>query len=144
MMSLSESIRVPQLRRGTRVFFRQRRVNAAACALSLCAMLVFVAGCGQPLRSLMELGAEQDALQRHAASQSDRFAGLLSDVKSGALAVGTARATIIDRYGEPVVERDGTLLYRAPVAFFEGTKVYLDLDAAGVLKNIRVIERSGP
>ena len=144
MMYLSESIRVPQSRRGTRVFFRQRRVSATVCALSLCAALVFVAGCGQPLRTLMELGAEQDALQRHATSQADRFAVLLRDVESGALAAGTARATIIDRYGEPVLERRDVLLYRSPTAFFEGPKVYLELDTAGVLENIRVIERSGP
>jgi hypothetical protein len=104
---------------------------------------VFTAGCGQPLRTLMELGREQDALQECVVSRSAFFTKLLRDIEEGALAPGTARPEIIRLYGTPVLERGGVLLYRHPAAFFEGPKVYLELDAAGRLENIRVVERSG-
>ncbi len=111
--------------------------------ISLLVLLAGVAGCGQPLRTLMELGKEQDALQYSVRSQGVLFAELLRDVEQGALAMGTTRAAIVSRYGRPVLERGSVFLYRYPVAFFQGPKVYLEFDAAGRLENIRLIERSG-
>ena len=103
--------------------------------------LVLAAGCSQPLRTLMELSKEQDELQGTVTSQGVLFAELLRDVEKDALAMGTTRAGIVKRYGRPVLERGTVLLYRYPVAFFEGSKVYLELDAAGRLENIRVVGR---
>jgi len=90
------------------------------------------------------LGKEQDTLQGMVRAQGVSFTGLLRDIEKGALVPGTTRAEIVRRYGRPVLERGHVLLYRHPVAFFEGPKVYLECDAAGRLENIRVVERSGP
>jgi len=119
-------------------------MRAFTVIASLVLLSVLIAGCGQPLRTLMELGKEQDALQGRVKSRGVLFERLLRDVQDDALAMGTERAAIIERYGRPVLERGCVLLYRYPVAFFEGPKVYLELDAAGALENVRVVERSGP
>ncbi len=119
-------------------------MRVLAGTTSLFVFLVFLAGCSPPLRTLMELGKEQDALQGMVKAQGVSFTGLLRDVEKGELAPGTTRAEIIKRYGRPVLERGHVLLYRHPVAFFEGPKVYLECDAAGRLENIRIAERSAP
>ncbi|MGE5280258.1 MAG: hypothetical protein ACM3L6_05910 [Deltaproteobacteria bacterium] len=110
---------------------------------SVLCVLVFAAGCSQPLHTLMDLGAEQDALKARVASRSVLFDELLRDVRKQALQPGVSRRALIERYGEPVLERGSVLLYRYPVAFFEGPKVYLELNAEGRLENVRIVERSG-
>jgi len=112
--------------------------------VSWCAVVVLVvalAGCGQPLHTLQEMGAEKDAQLHLVKAQGVSFKELLHDVDKDALAVGTSRAEIITRYGAPVLENGPVLMYRYPVAFFEGPKIYLELDTSGELENIRIVER---
>jgi len=85
-------------------------MRGLAGTIALGFLLVLAAGCSQPLRTLMELGGEQDTLQSRVKSQGALFAELLRDIEDGALAAGTTRGEIISRYGLPVVERGPVLL----------------------------------
>ncbi|MFH0877551.1 MAG: hypothetical protein V1863_04935 [Candidatus Omnitrophota bacterium] len=111
--------------------------------LYFCCLLVGLAGCSQPLRTLMALGDEQKAQQRLVDQQEKKFDLLWKDVKDGRLATGTSSAEIIRRYGEPVLATSPqTFLYRAPTEYFDTAKVYLVFDPQDKLSEIRIEEKT--
>lgn len=103
-----------------------------------------LAGCSQPLRTLMELGREQKAQQDFVAKAEAQFERLRKDISSGRLTAGELKENVLARYGEPVLEKTqggGQIwLYRFPVVFLGAEKVYLSFDARGRLEKIEVIE----
>lgn len=100
-----------------------------------------LAGCSQPLRTLVDLGAEQKNQRALVKKEDVRFKVLLDDIRHGRLKIGTTlRSQVIARYGEPVLVEDKTLLYRRPVEFFNAPKVYLDFDESGRLAAIKSVE----
>ncbi len=109
-----------------------------AC-LVLCAGFL-ACGCSQPLRTLMDLDAEQKAQQRYVNSEDAKFAVLVKDIKEHRLQPGGMKHRVIARYGEPVVIQDKTFLYRRAQSFFPKTKVYLTFDDKDVLKKINLEE----
>lgn len=106
-------------------------------------LLVGLAGCSQPLRTLMALGEEQKGQQWQVAQQEKKFDLLWNDVKAGRLAKGTPSAEIIRRYGDPVLATSpGTFLYRLPTEYFDTPKVYLIFDPQDKLSDIRIEEKA--
>jgi hypothetical protein len=104
----------------------------------VCCLLV---GCSPPLRTLVDLSAEQKNQRAFVKKEDARFKVLLDDIRYGRLKIGTTlRSQVVARYGEPVLEEDRTLLYRRPVEFFNASKVYLDFDEAGRLAAIKSVE----
>jgi hypothetical protein len=108
----------------------------------LCGIAVFLlSGCSQPLRTLMDVGAEQKAQQNFIKIEQARFKAVLREARAGHIKNGTARESIVARYGEPVLSNGSYFLYRDPVGFFDSPKVYLDFDEKGALIGARIEER---
>ncbi len=105
------------------------------CAVVLASGL---SGCSQPLRTLMALGSEQDGQKRYVESQRQRFKVVLRHARQNRIKYGTARSVVIRRYGEPVLENEGTCLYRDPVDFLHSPKVYMTFDEKQNLLEIRI------
>jgi hypothetical protein len=110
------------------------------CIFLLGGGFLFCAGCSQPLRTLMDLGSEQNAQQSFVRESDARFKVLLRDVKSGRPKTGSTQEQVVARYGQPVLIERNTFLYRSPVGFFDGPKVYLDFDEKKLLIGARINE----
>ncbi len=104
---------------------------------------VFLYGCSQPLRVLMEVDSEQKSQASQVAHQRSLFAALLKDLKRERLKTGTRKSTIVSRYGDPVLEENNSLLYRDPVDFFNSEKVYLSFNDKDELNQIKIEEKDG-
>lgn len=105
-------------------------------------LLGVVAGCSQPLRTLMDVGAEQKAQQQYQQRQETLFYRLIKDIESERLKQGTDLKDITSRYGEPVILSDGTLVYQRPGDYFRATKVYLVFDEGEKLQSVKIKEAS--
>ena len=90
----------------------------------------------------MDLGAEQEAQQSFVRKEKSRFNLLLREARRSRLKLGTPRVEVVSRYGEPILEKGKTMLYRSPVEFFGAPKVYLDFDEAQRLVGVRIIEEN--
>ena len=99
---------------------------------------IFISGCSQPLRTLMDLGSEKNAQGNFVKKQNLKMDMLLQDIKKGRLKKGMSSPFIIARYGEPVLKIKTTFVYRNAVEFFHTPKVYLDFDEKGLLMDIRL------
>jgi hypothetical protein len=125
-------------------------MNLCRCAAHKLSLILFagflfgLTGCGQPLRTLMDLGAEQDAQQVFVSSENKRFEALLRAAKRGKIKAGMSRTEVVNRYGEPILIKEGIgktiLLYRRPAEFLNPAKVYLEFDAQGLLTAVRIEE----
>lgn len=126
-------------------------LNKPVISLILVFALFVICGCGEPLRTLQALGAEQNAQQRYVGIQKHKFNLLMKDIKRAYLKPGFSRAYIISRYGEPVLvtdlsktSSDATLktrfLYRNPVGFIDSEKAYLYFDSNDKLVNFEVLQ----
>lgn len=100
------------------------------CVLLL--VFIFISGCGQGIRALKRVNAEQEAQHRDVAAQSSKFKLLLEHIESDSLEPGLSSQKIINTYGDPILEKeiDGQkrLLYREPLEYNPNQKVYLYLD----------------
>jgi hypothetical protein len=105
-------------------------------------LLWSAAGCSQPLRTLMGIGAEQKAQQQYQQRQETLFYRLVKDVESGRLKQGADREDVLRRYGDPIVLNDGTIVYQRPGDYFRATKVYMVFDDDDKLRTLRVQEAS--
>lgn len=86
----------------------------------------------------MALGKEQDGQKQYVEKQRSRFKVVLRHARQNRIKKGTARSVIIRRYGEPVLESEGTCLYRDPVDFLNSPKVYLTFDEKQNLLEIKI------
>lgn len=129
-------------------FYKTRRgLLKGMCFLIFCSLC----GCSQPLKTLMDLGAEQKAQQVQVAFQEKKFALLLKEAKAGRIEIEkTTSAEVRSRYGEPVLEQKSGVpgektiwMYRKPVAFIDSSKVYFEFDGKGHVLNIRIEESRG-
>lgn len=111
--------------------------------ISILVLLGLFSGCSQPMRTLMELDSEQKSQCAQVEAQRARFEVLLRDAKNKRLKLGSRRASIVSRYGLPVLEQDNVLFYRDPVDFFNSDKVYLTINALGALTDIRIEKKDG-
>lgn len=91
----------------------------------------------------MALGKEKKAQEDYVARARSRFKVLLDDLRKDRLKAGTVKTDVTRRYGEPVLEDEGVLLYRDPVDFMHSTKVYLTFDADKRLIKTRIDARDG-
>ncbi len=103
---------------------------------------IFVSGCSQPLRTLMSVGSEQKAQGAYVKRQDRCFDLLMRDIKRERLKIGVSDQYVISRYGEPVLKKGSTFVYRKAVEFLDTPKVYLDFDEKGLLTNIRVQDQN--
>jgi len=129
-------------------FYKMRR----ACMQGLCFLILSgLLGCSQPLRTLMDLGAEQNAQQVQVAVQEKKFALLLKEAKAGRIRIEkTTSAQVRSRYGEPVLEQKAQApgektiwMYRKPVAFIDSAKVYVGFDDRDNVSSVRIEESRG-
>ena len=104
--------------------------------------LLFFAGCGQPLRTLMAIDAEQKAQQRYQRRQEVLFYRLVEDVKAGRLKEGVSRQEVLRRYGDPITMDETSIVYRKPCAYFKATKVAVSFDEDDRIKTLRIEEAS--
>jgi hypothetical protein len=122
----------------------RRRTTHKLSFILFASFLFGLTGCGQPLRTLMDLGAEQDAQQVFVSSENKRFEALLRAAKRGKIRAGMSRTEVVNRYGEPILIKEGIgkmiLLYRRPAEFLNPAKVYLEFDAQGFLTAVRIEE----
>ena len=92
----------------------------------------------------MGLSAEQKAQRADVERQKSHFALLLKDIQRQRLTTGMTETAVVNRYGEPVLIKEGPAgrqvqavwLYRDPVKLIGGTKVYLSFDAQKTLIDI--------
>ncbi|MFH0940858.1 MAG: hypothetical protein V1840_03275 [Candidatus Omnitrophota bacterium] len=111
------------------------------CVIAIFSLVCGSLGCSQPLRTLMAVGSEQKAQQSFVKIEEARFKAVLREARAGRIKKGTARESIVARYGEPVINTESYCLYRGPVDFFNSPKVYLDFDEKGALIGTRIAER---
>ncbi len=111
-------------------------------ALIFVSLPIFCLGCSQPIRTLKALGQEQDAQKRYVAEARSHFSRLLGDLRQEKIGPGTPLSVVISRYGEPISEEAGVLLYRDPVDFLHSDKVYLTFDENNKLVKYKIETRN--
>lgn len=121
-------------------------MNKIAMALSF--LLVFTAGCGPALKTLIEAGKSQTQMQEIYKTETKRFETVKKGIKSGAISKGLSKEKIVQRYGEPVVivsdsqtGREKWVYKPASSSFFEGAKIYLFFDNDGALDEIKMLRQ---
>ncbi|MBL7068591.1 MAG: hypothetical protein ISS34_01860 [Candidatus Omnitrophica bacterium] len=95
---------------------------------------------------LMKIAREQQEMERILKEETDIYNCVKDAVKKKKIAVGESQATIIKKYGKPVVaiSKEGSLerwVYKPSYAsYFDRTKIYLFFDGK-ILKEIRDMEK---
>lgn len=102
-------------------------------------LLIALAGCSQPLKTLMAVGQEQAGQQAYVREKEARFEALWRDVQRARLLPGLRQEKVLARYGEPVLRKGRTFLYRNPVEFTGAKKVYLEFDEQDILQSIKAV-----
>lgn len=105
-------------------------------------MLIFIlfvcSACSQSLRTLITVSNEQKSQAAYLAAQEKNLKILINDIERQKIKGGITRAYCIDRYGEPISQRQEdnqtVLLYRHPRDFFPSEKVYLYFGEDGLLR----------
>lgn len=104
-------------------------------AFVLASFLFFLAGgCClipeyQPLMNLKNLEEEHSRTAEGLKKDEARYYKLVRDLKEGGLKKGAAKKAIFSEYGQPVLSRQNTLIYRHPTEFFSSDMVYLYFDS---------------
>lgn len=100
--------------------------------------------CADGIGSLVEVGKSVDAVKKELAQETERYNGVKSALRSGALQRGIPRQEVLGRYGEPVVMNEDHATGRerwvykpAGSSFFEGETITIFFDRDGNLDEVK-------
>lgn len=104
--------------------------------------------CAEGLDTLMELGKSQAEIQKQYAQETKAFNAVREEIESGVIKNGMEKASILAKYGEPVViiddpdgKRKDWIYKPAESSFFKGIRATLFFTAEGVLDEAKIEER---
>ena len=118
-------------------------------AMILCVILLLLEfNCwAEGLGTLIELGKSQAEIQNQYARETKTFESVKRAIEDGAVKKGMDKASVLAKYGEPVVRLDNPdgkgeyWIYKpAESSFFEGVKATLSFTGEGVLEKVSVEE----
>ena len=99
------------------------------------------------LGSLAEVGKSQGAMEKILACETRSYESVRKALESGKIKIGDDAASIQKRYGAPVVivqqagDTERWVYKPARASHFDNVKIYLSFDSAGLLCDIRVINK---
>ena len=100
------------------------------------------------LGTLIELGKSQAEMQKQYAQETKTFEAVKRAIETGAVRKGMDKASVLAKYGEPVVivddpdgKREDWIYKPAESSFFKGIRATLFLTAEGVLDEAKLEER---
>ncbi|MCX5665892.1 MAG: hypothetical protein NT036_02445 [Candidatus Omnitrophica bacterium] len=114
-----------------------------------CIILISCASncCAEGLGTLIELGRSQAEMHKQYAQETRSFEAVKRAIETGAIKKGMDKASILSKYGEPVVivdDLDGKRvdwIYKpAESSFFEGVRATLFFTSEGVLDEAKLGE----
>lgn len=104
--------------------------------------------CAEGLGTLIELGKSQAEMQKQYARETKAFEAVKRAIDAGAIKKGMDKASIIAKYGEPVVivddldgKREDWIYKPAESSFFKGIRATLVFTQDSALDEIRLEER---
>lgn len=122
----------------------QKVITICCAILLLCAFDC----CAEGLGTLMELGRSQAEMQKQYAHETRAFEVVKKAIEAGAIKKGMDKASILAKYGEPVVivdDLDGKRvdwIYKpAESSFFKGIRAILVFTQDSVLDEVMLEER---
>jgi len=104
--------------------------------------------CAEGLGTLIELGKSQAEIQKQYARETRAFDAVKRAIDAGDLKNGMDRASVLAKYGEPVVvvndfdgKREDWIYKPAESSFFKGIRATLFFTAEGLLDETKIEER---
>jgi len=103
--------------------------------------------CAEGLGTLIELGRSQADMQKQYARETKAFEVVKRAIEAGAVKKGMDKASVLVKYGEPVVmvddpdgKREDWIYKSAESSFFKGIRATLFFTAEGVLDEAKLEE----
>ena len=104
--------------------------------------------CAEGLGTLIELGKSQAEMHKQYARETKAFEAVKRAIEAGMIKKGMDKASVLAKYGEPVVivddpdgKREDWIYKPAESSFFKGIRATLFFTAEGVLDEAKVEER---
>ncbi len=104
--------------------------------------------CAEGLGTLIELGKSQAEMQKQYAQETKTFEAVKRAIEAGMVKKGMNKASVLAKYGEPVVivddpagKREDWIYKPAESSFFKGIRATLFFTAEGVLDEAKLEER---
>ena len=112
-------------------------------------LLLFAFNCSaEGLGTLIELGKSQAEMHKQYAQETKAFEAVKRAIGAGVLKKGMDKASVLAKYGEPVVrvddldgKREDWIYKPAESSFFKGIRAILFFNAEGVLDEAKLEER---
>ncbi len=122
-----------------------QRMVAISCVI----LLSLTFNCGaEGLGTLIELGKSQAEMQKQYTRETKSFESVKRAIETGAIKKGMDKASVLSKYGEPIVivdDLDGKRvdwIYKpAESSFFKGIRATLFFTAEGVLDEAKIAEQ---
>lgn len=110
-------------------------------------LMVYTFDCWAGLDTLIELGRSQAEIQKQYAQETKAFEAMKKAIEAGAVKKNMDKASVIAKYGEPVVKvsdpdgkREDWIYKPAEASFFKGIRATLFFTAEGVLDEAKIEE----
>ena len=121
-----------------------QKIMTISCVI----LLSFALDCrAEGLGALMELGKSQVEMQKQYARETKAFEVVKRAIETGAVKKGMNKASVLAKYGEPVVKvddldgkREDWIYKPAESSFFKGMRATLLFTAEGVLDEAKLEE----